>query len=395
MSQVAVANGKNSETPTSHPAQFDFDQVCRFLIKVGEVAHSCGTNSARLEHDHDHGRLVTIFGYSGVFFCTPSVISFSFQENELALQRTHISKSSYSIELNRLALIGDIVNEVVEKKIDLTEASTRVDALGQIPSPFSDLYVGICYPFVGAGLAILNQLSWWDTLFSALNRIVAWDTRAECSHGHFKSYLDSYPWLSDLYWRCGSCIQPRYLEIGQFFQWFSLSGLTVWWCVARSCICHTLCRSPIGSHRRARRFPLALVGYPYVDPGFSFRVPNPFTRFLLGGVYFGSSVRISSVRISKAGFLQYLLGGTLGNLFGTVVAVIIANIWARVTARPTSIMLLPSIVLLVSGSIGFRRLADLASGKDDLGGGEFLDMIVVALTIAAGLLIGNTIIRPF
>jgi uncharacterized membrane protein YjjP (DUF1212 family) len=165
-----AADDKNSEIPSPNPTQFDFDQVCRFLIKVGEVAHSCGTNSARLEHDLD--RLVTVFGYSGVFFCTPSVISFSFQENELALQRTHISKSSCSIELNRLALLGDIVNEVVAKKIDLFEASTRVDALGQIPSPFGDLYVGICYPFIGAGLAILNQLSWWDTLFSTLNSIV-------------------------------------------------------------------------------------------------------------------------------------------------------------------------------------------------------------------------------
>jgi hypothetical protein len=77
-----VADDKNSETPTSHPAQFDFDQVCHFLIKVGEVAHSCGTNSARLEHDlgrleHDLGRLIILFGYNGVFFCTPSVISFS------------------------------------------------------------------------------------------------------------------------------------------------------------------------------------------------------------------------------------------------------------------------------------------------------------------------------
>jgi uncharacterized membrane protein YjjB (DUF3815 family) len=98
------------------------------------------------------------------------------------------------------------------------------------------------------------------------------------------------------------------------------------------------------------------------------------------------------------GFIRlgsYLLGGNLGNLFGTVVTVIIANMWARVTDRPTSIVLLPSIVLLVSGSIGFRGLADLASGEDDLGAGEFVDMFAVALTIAAGLLIGNTIIRPF
>jgi hypothetical protein len=57
---------------------------------------------------------------------------------------------------------------------------------------------------------------------------------------------------------------------------------------------------------------------------------------------------------------------------------------------------LPSTVLLVSGSIGLRGLVDLALGEDDLGGRGFVDMFVVALTIAAGLLlVGNTIIRPF
>lgn len=59
-------------------------------------------------------------------------------------------------------------------------------------------------------------------------------------------------------------------------------------------------------------------------------------------------------------------------------------------------MTLPSTVLLVSGSIGLRGLVDLALGEDDLGGRGFVDMFVVALTIAAGLLlVGNTIIRPF
>jgi len=49
-----------------------------------------------------------------------------------------------------------------------------------------------------------------------------------------------------------------------------------------------------------------------------------------------------------------LAGGNLGNLFGTIVAVVATNLWAGRTKRPTSIALLPAIVLLVSGSIRFR-----------------------------------------
>ena len=60
-------------------------------------------------------------------------------------------------------------------------------------------------------------------------------------------------------------------------------------------------------------------------------------------------------------------GGNLGNLLGTVTAVVAANLWAGRTGRPTSIVLLPAIVLLVSGSIGFRGLAALAAGQTSVG----------------------------
>ena len=75
-------------------------------------------------------------------------------------------------------------------------------------------------------------------------------------------------------------------------------------------------------------------------------------------------------------------------------AAICANLWARQTLRPTSITLLPAIVLLVSGSIGFRGLVAIAVGQTATGEQQFMQMFVVALTIAAGLLVGNTIVQP-
>jgi uncharacterized membrane protein YjjB (DUF3815 family) len=89
-----------------------------------------------------------------------------------------------------------------------------------------------------------------------------------------------------------------------------------------------------------------------------------------------------------------VLNANLGNLVGTVIAVVIANLWARQTGRPTSIVLIPAIVMLVSGSIGFRGLAAMAGGDVLLGAQEFFQMFVVAMTIVAGIMIGYTIVRP-
>ena len=89
-----------------------------------------------------------------------------------------------------------------------------------------------------------------------------------------------------------------------------------------------------------------------------------------------------------------LVGGNFGSLLGAIIAAALSNMWSRWTNRPTSIVLTPAIVLLVSGSIGFRGLASLAGGQLALGAQELMQMFVVALTIAAGLLIGNTLFRP-
>lgn len=89
-----------------------------------------------------------------------------------------------------------------------------------------------------------------------------------------------------------------------------------------------------------------------------------------------------------------LLDSNLGNLVGTIIAVVAANLWGRKTGRPSSIVLIPAIVLLVSGSIGFRGLVAMAQGQLMLGAQEFLQMYIVALTIFVGILIGYMVVRP-
>jgi uncharacterized membrane protein YjjB (DUF3815 family) len=89
-----------------------------------------------------------------------------------------------------------------------------------------------------------------------------------------------------------------------------------------------------------------------------------------------------------------IVSANLGTLLGTVFTAIFANLWAKSTNRPVTIVLLPAIVLLVSGSIGFRGLAAIAAGQTTVGEQQFVQMFVVALLITGGLLVGNTIVRP-
>ena len=59
-----------------------------------------------------------------------------------------------------------------------------------------------------------------------------------------------------------------------------------------------------------------------------------------------------------------------------------------------TIVLIPAVILLVSGSIGFQGLAAIAAGQTTAGTEQFLQMFWVALLIVAGSLVGNTLVRP-
>lgn len=90
-------------------------------------------------------------------------------------------------------------------------------------------------------------------------------------------------------------------------------------------------------------------------------------------------------------------GRNLQTYFSTVVCCLVANTWAIRTNRPNSILLVPALVFLVSGSIGFRGLLTLLTADDEdksLGTSQFLQMIIVALLIVAGLMTGNTLVEP-
>ncbi len=63
------------------------------------------------------------------------------------------------------------------------------------------------------------------------------------------------------------------------------------------------------------------------------------------------------------------------------------------TFRPGSIVLMAAIILLVSCSVGFRGLVHTAEGNA-AATGEFVQMFLVALTLTAGLVVANTLVKP-
>jgi len=116
-----------------------------------------------------------------------------------------------------------------------------------------------------------------------------------------------------------------------------------------------------------------------------FRVPmkeTPFT-FLVGAVIYGIA------RLATASTGADLAVGLAAFSLGAA-----ANLYARLRRRPSGIVLVPSLMLLVPGSIGFRSLVSLLEHNVLSGVEAAFRMIMVGVSLVTGLLLANLVLPP-
>jgi uncharacterized membrane protein YjjP (DUF1212 family) len=88
------------------------------------------------------------------------------------------------------------------------------------------------------------------------------------------------------------------------------------------------------------------------------------------------------------------LGPELGAWVGALAVGVFANGVARLNRRPTAITLVPGIMLLVPGAIGFRSISSFLA-QDALAGVQTaFTVAIIATAIVTGLLLANVLVRP-
>jgi uncharacterized membrane protein YjjP (DUF1212 family) len=398
----------------------DFDEACRFIIKLGTMAHGYGPNAVRLESYLS--RLTSALGYHGVFRSTPTEMVYTLSEKEGEWQRHHIATMpGTGLDLAKLPEIGRFVDAVVAGQTSVSEAMARLDEIDKRPHPWGWFANAVSYAFCGSGFAVLLSGGWWDALLSALFSLVVYGMVALSARFGVRTaeWLPlSSAFVAGLLASLAKILLPELnlvlvtlaaililipgfpISVGviELVSQRVVSGTVnlmnglvylvkqftgAWLGVG---LVHlfgsipTTAGTPVDAQWLWLFMPLLIIGLCVVFQ----TAPKDFFWAVLGcGIAYGGILACSAIA-----------GGNLGNLFGTIVAVVFANLWGKSTGRPISIVLLPAIVLLVSGSIGFRGLAAITVGQTATGEQQFVQMFVVALTIAAGLLVGNTIIRP-
>ena len=420
-SKRSTEKRENASEAYSLDNSVPFEDAFDFIRKVGMAAHKYGSTSGRLE-----GFLRSLakgMGYKGVFRSSPSEMILALQADDSSPQLVEIIDTPPpGLDLDKLARLGEVVDQVNAGQLSLADASAQIDEIDQMPEPWGRFAGMLGYAFTGLGLAPLLGGSWADALSATLLSILVYGV-VLLSGRLGQAATDWLPltsafvagvlatiaklWIPELNLvlvvLCAIAILlPGYtisLGAGELAGQRVVSGMANlmnglvclikqvaggWMgIVVTTTLIPTMVSAP--STPVSQTWVYLLMAPLLVGLCLAFQVSKrdlPWAIIACGIAYLGILAGSS------------LLDANLGNLLGTVVAVVFSSLWARKTGRPTSIVLIPAIVLLVSGTIGFRGLASMAGGEVALGVHQFFQMFAVAFTIFAGILIGFTVIRP-
>jgi uncharacterized membrane protein YjjP (DUF1212 family) len=102
-------------------------------------------------------------------------------------------------------------------------------------------------------------------------------------------------------------------------------------------------------------------------------------------------VVIGLVAVAAGRLGARFLGLELGAFMGALAVGVIGNLFSRLRNRPSLILIVPGILMLVPGTIGFRSISALLEAQVETGVNTLFRMLLTAVAIASGLLIADLV----
>jgi uncharacterized membrane protein YjjP (DUF1212 family) len=390
-------------TPTPH------EERVGFVLRLGRALHAYGTPSHRLEDTLV--RVSDRLGVSGQFFATPTSIFASFGAVEQ--QHTHLLRlEPGDTNLEKLAAIDQIGGDVIAGRLSPAEGSAAIDAVESMPSRYPAALTLIAFGlvsaaaarFLGGGLREIGVASLvgilTGTLALATQRFRSWrrvfEPLAACAGGAAVTLASR---------AVGGAAFSIAAVAGLLIL---LPGLTLTIAMAELAARHLVAGTArlmgaVGAFLAigfgvavGSRLALFVTGPmppvvpvplpPWTEMLALLIAPLAMTVLLRARPSHAPSILAVVVLGFFAGrFGSALLGPELGIVVASFAAAIASNAIARALDRPVSITLVPALLLIVPGSVGFRGLASLVDRQTVSGIETAFRMVLMLSALVVGL----------
>lgn len=389
----------------------------RFVLALGRALHIYGTPAHRLEEAL--ARVCGRLGLRAEFMSTPTSLTIGFGDPadlKTAMMRVHAAE----LDLGKLAQLDALADAVVEREIDSEDALHRVEAIVAAPPTWGRGPETAVYALTGASIAVFfgggardvaaaSVVGLFMGVLVLLMRRRAHARRAIELIGGFVASFAAHA-AGELV----GGIAPSVVTIGALIA--LLPGLTL-----TTAMTELATRNLVSGTARLMSALIVLLELAlgvalgerlagalwHLSPHVPMGLPGwtqwvAFAAGSLGMVIVCQADRRATGWILLTSLVAYaasdlgtrVLGADLGVLLGALALGIAANLYARLLDRPQQVVLVPAVILLVPGSMGFRGISSLLDRNTMTGIETTFATFVVAMAIVAGLLIANALVSP-
>ena len=393
------------------------DPRIAFAVKLGGALHRYGASTHRLEQAM---RLVLRrLGVGGHFFSIPTGIFASFGLPEQ--HRTSLIRATpEEVNLEKLTLLDELVRGVIAGSIGAAEGNPRVDEIVSAPPRYGAMLTAMCFGLLSGTSSRFFGGGWREAVVSTaiglvLGVLSAWMGRLEDTRRVFEPVASVI--AAGLAVIMAQYVSPLSVYVT------TLSGLIVLvpGLTLTTAVTELATRDLVSGTARlmgaglifleiafgvalgwqvTKLLPAPLMSAPAPLPGFTFLIAlvlSPLALSVLlrahprdiGWILLAGATGVGGFRLGA-----YVLGPELGTFVGALLVAAGSNLYARIFNRPAAVPLVPGIILLVPGSIGFGSLSrfierDVVSAIETA-----FNMGLVAVALVTGLLVANLVVPP-
>jgi len=392
------------------------DPRIRFLIDLGKALHSYGIPAHRLEDALENA--ARQLGIRAEFFSGPTSLISSF--GEPGNQHTALSRVEPGLlQLDKLVELDQVVEALYRGEIDVELADQRLSEIDQTPERYGPWLTTLAFAVASGAAARFFDGGLVEMILATglglVTGIVAWAATRFVSVGRIFEFLVSMlvtfiAMTSTIWWKP---LDPAGAILASLI--ILLPGLTLTLALNELATGHLVSGTArvTGAMMSFLKLGLGvglgtkLAAFMPGGPQLVSSVPLPewtlwasllITPFALSILFrarpqeylwilVGSMVAFWGARLGVA-----VLGVGMGAVIGAFLAGMVSNFFARWKRRPAVTLIVPSLILLVPGSIGYRGLAMMMENNVSNGMENVFTALLVGVSLVAGLLLANVVL---
>ena len=407
----------------SHPAGREAEAA--FLLRTAELLHAYGTPAHRLERVLV--QVAQTLGHELAVFSTPTSMMLAFGTG--IEQRTHMLRvEPGDVDLGKLVEFDELLEDVEAGRLPVARALERIEALAAAPERYAAAWTVLGFGVASATAARFFGGGLLEVLVSlgvglAIGVLAGYSRREPGVASIFEPISAFLAAFTGLALRAGGVqVDDRIVALASII--VLIPGLTLTVALIELATRHLASGTARLAGACAVFLTIALgavlgrflgegvlgvasaSGDQSAAPFAWMRDPTHWLALAVAPLAFCVLFRARLRELppiflaSAAGYVTARLvtdvtnEPAVGSFSGAFLVGLFANLYARRANRPASVPMLPALLVLVPGSLGYRALAAFASQQGQVGVETAFLMLLVAISLVGGLLTANAVLPP-